>query len=504
MRTLDPLVEAQLGSFVMNKSEKTQTSGPASLSVIVLAAGKGTRMKSPLPKVLHPVAGQPMVGRVLQAAKAVGAKELRVVVGHGESLVRRVIEPLGAIAFQQKEQKGTADAVLSADPGSMTGTVLILSGDTPLIEGKDLAAIISEFNDLRADVAVVTAELKNPGSLGRIVRQKGELKAIVEAGDAGADTLKIREINSGTYIAKASVLADLLSQVKPNNSKGEFYLTDIISIGLEDGLKVVAIKGRPAMAYGVNTQEELARASRVVFTRNRKKLMENGVVMIDPATVYAEDDVVIGGGTVVYPNVYLRGASRIGHYCVLEPGVHIISSSVADSTHIKAGCYFENCVVGEKVQIGPYARLRPETSIGREAHIGNFVEMKKTVFGARSKAGHLTYLGDAKIGDDVNIGCGTITCNYAADRKKYETVIGDGAFVGSDVQFVAPIKIGDGAVIASGSTITEDVPAKALAIARGRQVNKPDWKSPSEASSMTGQKIGSAPGTATATRDEKD
>jgi bifunctional UDP-N-acetylglucosamine pyrophosphorylase / glucosamine-1-phosphate N-acetyltransferase len=457
---------------------KTSTSGTVSgpLSVIVLAAGKGTRMRSPLPKVLHPVAGQPMVGRVLNAAKAAGARELRVVVGHGESLVRRVIEPFGAIAFQQKEQKGTADAVLSADPASMNGTVMILSGDTPLIEAHDLQKILSEFNDLRADVAVVTAELKTPGSLGRIVRQKGELKAIVEAADAGPETLKIREINSGTYVAKASVLADLLAQVKPNNSKGEFYLTDIISIGLEDGLKVVAIKARPAMAYGVNTQEELARASRVVFTRNRKKLMESGVVMIDPATVYAEDDVAIGSGTVIYPNVYLRGASKIGNYCVLEPGVHIISSSVADSTHIKAGCYFENAVVGEKVQVGPYARLRPGTSVGREAHIGNFVELKKTTFVARSKAGHLTYLGDATVGEDVNIGCGTITCNYAADRKKYETIIGNGAFIGSDVQFVAPIKIGDFATIASGSTITEDVPAKALAVARGRQVNKPGWK----------------------------
>lgn len=458
-------------------SAKTSTSTPAPtpIGVIVLAAGKGTRMKSPLPKVLHPVVGQPMVGRVLNAAKAAGARELRVVVGHGESLVRRVIEPFGAIAYSQKEQKGTADAVMAADPGSMNGTILILSGDTPLIEASDLTKIISEFNDLRADVAVVTAELKNPGSLGRIVRQKGDLRAIVEASDAGADTLKIREINSGTYIAKASVLAGLLAQVKPNNSKGEFYLTDIISIGLEDGLKVVAIKARPAMAYGVNTQEELARASRVVFTRNRKKLMENGVVMIDPTTVYAEDDVVIGGGTVVYPNVYVRGASRIGNYCVLEPGVHIISSSVGDSTHIKAGCYFENSVVGEKVQIGPYARLRPETAVGREAHIGNFVELKKTTFGARSKAGHLTYLGDATVGEDVNIGCGTITCNYAADRKKYETIIGNGAFIGSDVQFVAPVRIGEGAVVGSGSTITEDVPAKALALARGRQVNKAAW-----------------------------
>lgn len=432
-------------------------------------------MKSPLPKVLHPVVGLPMVMRVLNAAKSIGAKELRVVVGYGEALVRRVIEPMGATAFPQKEQRGTADAVMSAEPGSLKGTVIILTGDNPLLEPSDLKQVLAEFYEMKADVAVVTADMKKPGSLGRIVRQKGELKAIVEAGDAGTDTLKIREVNSGMYVAKAEVLAQLLPQVKPNNSKGELYLTDIIAIGLEERFKVIAIKARPEVAFGVNDQAELAIASRVVFNRNRKKLLENGVVMVDPRTVYAEDDVVIGGGTVVYPNVYLRGATKIGSYCVLEPGVHIISSSVADSTHIKAGCYFENAVVGEKVQIGPYARLRPETMVGREAHIGNFVELKKTTFGARSKAGHLTYLGDATIGEDVNIGCGTITCNYAPDRQKYQTVIESGVFVGSDVQFVAPIKVGEGAVIASGSTITEDVPAKALAVARGRQVNKADW-----------------------------
>lgn len=458
-----------------NPTSTTSASSTIPVSVIVLAAGKGTRMKSPLPKVLHPVVGQPMVMRVLNAAKTIGAKELRVVVGYGEALVRRVIEPLGATAFPQKEQRGTADAVMSADPESMKGTVIILTGDNPLIEPSDLKQVLADFYELKADVAVVTAEMKNPGSLGRIVRQKGELKAIVEAGDAGTDTLKIREVNSGMYVAKAEVLAELLPQVKPNNSKGELYLTDIISIGLENRFKVIAIKARPEVAFGVNDQAELAKASRVVFNRNRKRLLENGVVMVDPRTVYAEDEVTIGGGTVVYPNVYLRGATKIGSYCVLEPGVHIISSSIADSTHIKAGCYFENAVVGEKVQIGPYARLRPESMVGREAQIGNFVELKKTTFGARSKAAHLTYLGDATIGEDVNIGCGTITCNYAADRKKYQTIIENGVFVGSDVQFVAPITVGEGAVIASGSTITENVPAKSLAVARGRQVNKPDW-----------------------------
>lgn len=447
-----------------------------SLSVIVLAAGKGTRMKSPLPKVLHPVVGQPMVKRVLDVAKALGAVQRRVVVGHGEALVRRVVEPMGAVAYSQKEQRGTADAVKAADPASLDGTVMILSGDVPLIEVADMQTVLTEFSALKADIAVVTADLKNPGSLGRIVRQKGELRAIVEASDAGPDTLKIREINSGAYVAKADVLTKLLDKVKPNNAKGEYYLTDIISIGIEEGYKVVAIKTRPAVAFGVNTQAELARASRIVFKRNRNRLMENGVVMIDPASVYAEDDVQIGSGSVVYPGVYLRGDTRIGNFCVLEPGVHIYSSIVGDSTHIKAGCYFENSVIGTKVQIGPYARLRPESDVGNEVHIGNFVELKKTKFGARSKAGHLSYLGDAIVGEDVNIGCGTITCNYAPDRKKYQTTIGNGVFVGSDVQFVAPVTIGAGATIASGSTVTEDVPADALAVARGRQVNKEGWK----------------------------
>lgn len=446
------------------------------LSVIVLAAGKGTRMKSPLPKVLHPVAGQPMVKRVLDVAQSVGAKEMRVVVGYGEALVRRVIEPLGATAFPQKEQRGTADAVSSADPGSLDGHVLILSGDVPLIQAEDLEKIVTEFRAAKADIAVVTTDLKNPGSLGRIVRHKGELKAIVEANDASAETLKIREINSGAYIAKADVLARLLKKVKPNNAKGEYYLTDIVPLGLEEGLRVIAIKARPAVGFGVNSQAELAYASKVIFKRNRRRLLESGAVLVDPDTVYVEDDVVVGSGTVIYPGVYLRGNTRVGNYCVLEPGVMLISTTIGDSTHVKSGCYFEYATISDKVQIGPYARLRPETSVGTEAHIGNFVELKKTIFGARSKAGHLTYLGDATIGEDVNIGCGTITCNYAADRKKYQTTIGNDVFVGSDVQFVAPITVGAGATIASGSTITEDVPAKALAVARGRQVVKPDWK----------------------------
>lgn len=446
------------------------------LSVIILAAGKGTRMKSPLPKVLHPAAGSPIIKKVIDAVKGAGAEEIRVVVGHGEALVRKVIEPMGVSCHTQTNQWGTADAVKAADVATLKGDVLILNGDHPLIEVSDVQQILRDFRDTRADLAVVSAVVKKPGSLGRIVRHHGELRAIVEASDASADTLKINEINTGIYVVRAEILSTYLPQITNHNKKGEFYLTDIISLCQEAGEKVKAIATRAAVGFGVNTQEELAQATSLLFARKRKSLMEAGVVMIDPKTVYVEDEVEIGLGSVIYPNVYLRGRTKIGTVCMIEPGCYLAHAVVEDGVHVKAYSYFENAIVRTRAQVGPFARLRPETEIGPEAHVGNFVEMKKVRFGARSKAGHLTYLGDATIGEDVNIGCGTITCNYAVDKKKYRTVIGDRVFVGSDTQFVAPIEVGADAIIASGSTITKDVPAKAMAIARGQQVNKENWQ----------------------------
>lgn len=445
------------------------------LSVIILAAGKGTRMKSPLPKVLHPVAGVPVIKKVIDAVKGAGATEIRVVVGHGEALVRKVVEPLGVTCYPQVNQLGTADAVKAADPASLKGAVLILNGDHPLLETSDVEMILKEFTLSKSDLAVVSAEVKNPGSLGRIVRHRGDLRAIVEAADASAETLKIREVNSGIYVAQAETLAEYLPKIQNHNAKGEFYLTDIISLCQEAGEKVTAILARSSVAFGVNTQAELAQATKVLFARKRKALLAEGVLMIDPRTTYIEEEVEVGPGTVLYPGVYLRGRTRIGVCCVLEPGCYLAHTRIEDGVHLKAYSYLENSTVGAKASIGPFSRLRPETEIGAEAHVGNFVEMKKTKFGARSKAGHLTYLGDATVGEDVNIGCGTITCNYAVDRKKYRTVIGDRVFVGSDTQFIAPIEIGADAVIGSGSTITKDVPAKALAVARGKQIIKENW-----------------------------
>ncbi|MEN0058287.1 MAG: bifunctional UDP-N-acetylglucosamine diphosphorylase/glucosamine-1-phosphate N-acetyltransferase GlmU, partial [Bdellovibrio sp.] len=298
---------------------------------------------------------------------------------------------------------------------------------------------------------------------------------IVEAKDASAEALKIREINTGIYVVKASVLAEYLPQIQNNNAKKEFYITDLISLCIQDKLKVQALPASPKVAVGVNNQAELAKATRLIFKRKALRLMEEGVLMIDPRTVYVEESVEIGAGTVLYPNVFIRGRSRLGSFTVIESNCFISDSEIGDSVQVRGGSYLESVRLHNKCSVGPYARLRPGTEICEEAHVGNFVEMKKVRFGKKSKAGHLTYLGDAEIGEEVNIGCGTITCNYAADRQKYKTKIGDRVFVGSDSQFVAPVEIGDDAVIGSGSTITKNVPAKALAVARSKQFVKENY-----------------------------
>jgi bifunctional UDP-N-acetylglucosamine pyrophosphorylase/glucosamine-1-phosphate N-acetyltransferase len=457
------------------KSSETTPKEPNKLAMIILAAGKGTRMKSPLPKVLHPVAGRPMIEKVIHASKKAGATDLRVIVGHGQALVRSVVEPLGVTCFVQENQLGTADAVKSAQVETIEGDVIIMNGDHPLIEAADIMNFLQIFREEKCDLAVVTAVVKSPGEFGRIIRHAGNLKAIVEAKDASADTLKIREINTGIYVAKASVLAEYLPQIQNHNAKKEFYVTDLISLCIEDDCKVMAIKASPKVAVGVNNQIELAHATKLIFQRKAKRLMEEGVLMLDPACTYIEESVEVGAGSVIYPNVFLRGATKVGSFSVIEPQVFISDSIIADSVQIRAGSYIEQSVIHSRATVGPYARLRPQTSIGEEAHVGNFVEMKKVKFGKKSKAGHLTYLGDADIGEDVNIGCGTITCNYAADKKKYKTIIGNRVFVGSDTQFVAPIEVGDDAIIGSGSTITKNVPAKSLAVARGKQIIKENY-----------------------------
>lgn len=449
----------------------TQTSKQTHpLTALIMAAGKGTRMKSPLPKVLHPVAGQPMILRSIQAARGAGASEIRLIVGHGQNLVRQVVESTGVTCFEQKEQLGTAHAVRSAQIENLEGDVLIMNGDHPLAEAADLKNLLQNFRELQVDLAVVTAVVKKPGELGRVVRQKGDLKAIVEARDASVETLKIREINTGFYIIKADILKELLPIVKNENSKGEYYITDLIALAQQKGYSVQALKTSARMAHGVNNQEELSRASRYVFQQKAKKLMEEGVLIIDPKSVFVEEHVKVGAGTVLYPNVFLRGRTEVGPFCVLEPQVFISDALIGQSVQIRQGTYIEKSEIHSGCTLGPYARIRPESVLKDEVHIGNFVEVKKTVMGRKSKAAHLAYLGDAEIGEECNIGCGVITVNYSADKKKHKTKIGNKVFVGSDVQLIAPIEVGDEAILGAGSTITKPVQAKALAVARAKQM----------------------------------
>jgi bifunctional UDP-N-acetylglucosamine pyrophosphorylase / glucosamine-1-phosphate N-acetyltransferase len=453
------------------------------ITAIILAAGQGTRMKSPLPKVLHPVCGQPMIARTLMTCRQAGFHEARLILGHGSDLVRKVTQPLitqlatdcKITIFEQKNQYGTADAVSSAELDSLEGDVIIVGGDHPLITAQDLKKFIADFHQLKLDLAVISVVLDQPHEFGRIVREGAQFKSIVEAKEASSEILKIKEVNTGIYVVKAEVLKKFVPQIQNNNAKKEFYLTDLISLAIQAGCSVQALECKNKnVAHGVNTQSELAAANEVLYRAKAEQLMDSGVIFIDPKTCYIDETVMIGPGTIIYPGVFIRGKTVIGPFSVLEPNVFITDSILADGVQIKAGSYIEDTQIKSQVHVGPYARLRPDTVIEEKARIGNFVELKKVHFGARSKAGHLTYLGDAEIGEDVNIGCGTITCNYAADGKKYKTVIGDRVFVGSDTQFIAPIEIGSDSIVASGSTVTKSVPAGDLAIARARQENKAD------------------------------
>lgn len=444
-----------------------------SLTAVILAGGQGTRMKSPLPKVLHPVAGRPMIARIIDTCRAASVTEIRIVVGHGQNLVKNILEPLQVQTFVQINQLGTADAVKSAGLETLTEDVIIMNGDHPLITSADIKNFVSDFREQKLDLAVVSVQLENPADFGRVVRQGTQLVSIVEAKDASSDTLKIKEVNTGIYIVKATVLQKLIPQIQNNNSKQEFYLTDLIDLAIKNNHKVQAILSHNQdVAHGVNTQAELASATEKVFQVHRKKLMEAGVVFMDPASAFIEETVVIGPGSVMYPNIFIRGKSAVGAFTVIESNCFISDSVIGDSVQLKAGSYIEQVIIKNNASVGPYARLRPETVIGDSAHVGNFVEMKKVQFGNKSKAGHLTYLGDAVIGEDVNIGCGTITCNYAADKKKYKTIIGDRVFVGSDTQLVAPVTVESDSIIASGTTVTKTVPSGALALSRVPQVNK--------------------------------
>ena len=446
--------------------------------VVILAAGHGTRMKSKLPKVLHPLAGRPLIEHVLRTANAVSPATVTLIVGHAADLVRERLGSRPNTDFAlQEPQLGTAHALQQAEArlAGKSGTVVLLSGDVPLLSEATLRRLIETHHGAGAAATVITAFVERPYGYGRIVRTRGRIARIVEERDASPDVRQIREINSGIYAFDLAPLFDALRGIASQNAQGEFYLTDLIGIYRRRKLTVeTLVVDNQQEIRGINSRSELAEVSRIVRQTKNEELMAAGVTIIDPATTYIDQDVEIGADTVIHPGVTIEGQSRIGAACEIHANVRIVDSEIADKTVINNFCLIIGSRIAEGASVGPFAHLRPETVVGEGAKIGNFVELKKTTMGPGSKANHLAYLGDATIGSKVNVGAGTITCNYDG-TKKHPTIIEDGAFIGSDSQLIAPVRIGKGAYVGAGSSITEDVPDGALGIARGRQTNVAGW-----------------------------
>lgn len=448
-------------------------------AALILAAGKGTRMKSGLVKVLHQLAGRPMLGWPLAAAREAGAVQIVVVAGHQADQVQECFSADTGIRIAlQEEQLGTGHAVSCSlhQLDGLTGSVLILCGDTPLLTGATLQRLAAEHTDSRAAVTVLTARLDRPFGYGRIVRDsEGRVRRIVEQKDASPEEQAIDEVNSGIYCMDLAFLRAHIGRLGSENAQNEYYLTDLVGIAVAEHAGCSAVVADDSdEIMGVNDRVQLAHAAKILRKRINLQLMLSGVTLVDPDQTYIDAGVQVGSDTVIWPGCVLRGMTTIGSGCELESNVQATDCSIADRVHLKAGSVLAEAQVSEDVSIGPMAHLRSGTVLQAQVKIGNFVETKKVVMGVGSKASHLTYLGDAEVGRDVNIGCGTITCNYDGKRK-HKTVIGDGVFVGSDVQLVAPVTVGANALIAAGTTVTRDVPSDSLAIARTPQVNKDGW-----------------------------
>lgn len=448
-------------------------------AALVLAAGKGTRMKSELVKVLHQLAGLPMLGWPLAAARQAGAERVVLVAGHQADLVQQYFSADGGVALAlQEEQLGTGHAVSCAmgQLEGLNGSVLILCGDTPLLTGDTLRRLAKAHATASAAVTVLTARFAQPFGYGRIVRDAdGRVRRIVEQKDAAPAELAIEEVNSGIYCMDLAFLRTHIGRLGSENAQNEYYLTDLVGIAVAEHAGCAAVMvDDPEEIMGVNDRVQLAHAAKLLRQRINRKVMLSGVTLVDPEQTYIDAGVQIGSDTTIWPGSVLQGTTVIGAGCVLESNVQIVNCILADQVTIKSGSVLHDATVGSEAVIGPMAHLRPGSVLGSRVKIGNFVETKKIVMGEGSKASHLTYLGDAEIGSEVNIGCGTITCNYDGTNK-HKTVIGDRVFVGSDVQLVAPVRVGAGSLIAAGTTVTADVPPDSLAISRTPQVNKEGW-----------------------------
>ncbi len=463
-------------------SETASGRQPAGLCVLMLAAGLGTRMKSELPKVLHVLGDLPLAARVIKKVSALNPSKIVIVVGHKAEMVRETLgkylarNPAGAevVFVTQKLLKGSGRAVQEALPEIKNFEhTLVLCGDAPLFKTATLGKMKAAYLRKRPDCLVMTADLDAPGSYGRILRDgAGAVAAIIEASDASPAELALKEVNSGTYFFKTSALIKAVRTLRKKGSKGEYYLTDSLENILSAGGKVRAFKVMDETEItGINSRLDLAGAYKMINKRVLRDLMDNGVTITDPDNTYIEEGVRIGRDTVVQPGMHIKGATVIGRGCRLGPYGVIDGCLIEDGSEIKFSCFLSESRVRAGSSVGPFAHLRPASDIGPDAKVGNFSEIKKSRIGRGSKVSHLSYIGDTEMGEKVNIGAGTITCNYDGVRK-HKTVIGAGAFIGSNTNLVAPVTVGAGALVGAGSTITEDVPPKTLALARARQTVK--------------------------------
>ena len=448
-----------------------------SLDIVILAAGQGTRMRSALPKVLHPVAGKSMLGHVIDTARQLQPHSIHVVIGHGAEVVRELLAAPDLNFVLQAEQLGTGHAVAQALPALSGERVLILYGDVPLIAAETLQRLLALVSDQQ--LGLLTVQLADPTGYGRIVRgADGHVEAIVEHKDANAAQRAISEGNTGILAVPGKRLADWLGRLSNSNAQGEYYLTDVIAMAVADGLVVATEQASDEMeVLGANDRIQLSQLERHYQYRAGRRLMAQGVTLIDPARFDLRGEVTVGRDVLIDINVILEGQ------VVIEDGVHIgpncvIKDSVLrHGAIVKANSHLDGADVGEGADCGPFARLRPGSVLGAKAHVGNFVELKNAKLGAGAKAGHLSYLGDAEIGARTNIGAGTITCNYDG-ANKFKTVLGEDVFIGSNSSLVAPVNLGDGATTGAGSTVTADVPANTLAVGRAKQRNIDGWKRP--------------------------
>ena len=453
------------------------------MNVVILAAGQGKRMHSDLPKVLHPLAGKALLGHVIDAAREIGAERICVVYGHGGEQVRTALDAPDITWALQEPQLGTGHAVLQAMPAlsaassrPASGDTLVLYGDVPLIRASTLRRLIEAAG--AGSLALLTARLDNPRGYGRIVRVGGEVKRIVEEKDADDAERAIQEINTGILVAPTAALARWLPTLGNRNAQGEYYLTDIVALAVAEGMPIVT--AHPDAAWeteGVNSKRQLAELERVHQRNVAAQLMEAGVTLADPARIDVRGELVCGRDVGIDVNCVFEGRVELADRVVIGANCVLKNCRIGSGARLAPFCHIEDAIVGPDDIIGPYARLRPGTELGRDVHIGNFVEVKNSTIADHSKANHLAYVGDATIGSRVNVGAGTITCNYDG-ANKFRTVIEDDAFIGSDTQLVAPVTVGRGATLGAGTTLTRDAPPEQLTVSRARQMSIPGWKRP--------------------------